>query len=135
MSRLVFPSVGAPYRGFVGEIRGWLQRMASYLDRSPGAATAIISQVQTFANAVGASINATNVALSLRNYTGAAYTPARTVTFKAFPGSTPDQVWLPSTALPLISGTKVTAPAITGTYVNGYTFTIVNGAITAIVAS
>lgn len=35
----------------------------------------------------------------------------------------------------LSSGVKVTAPAITGSYVNGYTFTIVDGAITAIVAS
>lgn len=35
----------------------------------------------------------------------------------------------------LTSAVKVTAPAATGTYTNGYTFTIVNGAITAVVAS
>ena len=35
----------------------------------------------------------------------------------------------------IVSGVKVTAPAAIGTYVNGYTFTIVNGNITAIVAS
>lgn len=40
-----------------------------------------------------------------------------------------------STQVTLTSGTKVLAPAVTGTYVNGYTFTIVNGVITAIVAS
>lgn len=42
---------------------------------------------------------------------------------------------LPSTQIKVSSGVKVTAPAITGTYVNGYTFTIVGGVVTAIVAS
>lgn len=42
---------------------------------------------------------------------------------------------IPTTSKQIDSGVKVTAPAITGTYVNGYTFTIVGGVITAIVAS
>lgn len=42
---------------------------------------------------------------------------------------------LPGTQRIVTSGVKVTAPAITGTYVNGYTFTIVGGVITGIVAS
>lgn len=41
----------------------------------------------------------------------------------------------PTTQVRINSGVKVTAPAITGTYVNGYTFTIAGGVITAIVAS
>lgn len=44
-------------------------------------------------------------------------------------------ITLPGTQKIITSAVKVTAPAITGTYVNGYTFTIVNGNITAIVAS
>lgn len=138
MAKLVFPSVPAPYRGFVGEVRGWLSRIASFVERSPGATgstTHILAQVQVLVNKLGGSLNANNAVLSLRNYLGAAYTPVRTVVFKAQPGVTPDQVWLGSTELPLISGTKVLGPAITGSYTNGYTFTIVNGAITAVVAS
>ncbi|QIG73213.1 hypothetical protein [Rhizobium phage RHph_I40] len=42
---------------------------------------------------------------------------------------------IPSTSVVIASGVKVTAPAITGSYVDGYTFTIVNGVITGIVAS
>lgn len=44
-------------------------------------------------------------------------------------------ITLPGTQKLLTTAVKVTAPAITGTYVNGYTFTIVGGNITAIVAS
>jgi hypothetical protein len=51
MAKLVFPSANAPYRGFVGEVRGWLNRIASYVQNSPQAApilsehiSALISQ-------------------------------------------------------------------------------------------
>ena len=44
-------------------------------------------------------------------------------------------ITIPGTQRLITSGVKVTAPAITGTYVNGYTLTIANGVITAIVAS
>lgn len=43
MANLVFPATKAPYRGFVGEIRGWLRRIASYVEQSP-ASGPIISQ-------------------------------------------------------------------------------------------
>lgn len=135
MAKLVFPSVPAPYRGFVGEVRGWLSRIASYSERSTGSVSVLITQLQTLANKLGASINPTNAVISVRNYLGAVYTPALPGTFKAVAGVTPDQVWLASTILPVQSGTKVLGPAITGSYVNGYTLTIVNGAVTAIVAS
>lgn len=45
------------------------------------------------------------------------------------------RVTLPGTDKIIKSTVKYTAPAVTGTYVNGYTFTIVAGVITAIVAS
>lgn len=40
-----------------------------------------------------------------------------------------------SNQIKVTSGVKITAPAITGSYVNGYTLTIVGGVVTAIVAS
>ncbi len=40
-----------------------------------------------------------------------------------------------STVLLVQSGVEFLAPAITGSYVNGYTLTIVNGVVTAISAS
>lgn len=99
MAKLVFPSVGAPYRGFVGEVRGWLSRIASYAEKQPGAKAAINTQL----------------AVLLAN-TG--YVPT-----------------IPSNQKLITTAVKVTAPAATGTYVDGYTFTIVGGNITAIVAS
>lgn len=42
---------------------------------------------------------------------------------------------IPGTQKLLTTAVKVNAPAVTGTYVNGYTFTISGGNITAIVAS
>jgi hypothetical protein len=101
MAKLVFPSVNAPYRGFVGEVRGWLNRTASWLEKSPGGKATLESQIKAF-------VTQTDL----------------TVTDP-----------LPSTQKIIVSGTKVTAPEITGTYVDGYTFTIVDGTITAIVAS
>lgn len=44
-------------------------------------------------------------------------------------------VKLPSTVAAVTNAVKQTLPAITGTYTNGYTFTVTNGVITAIVAS
>lgn len=99
MAKLVFPSVGKPYRGFVGEVRGWFKRIASWAENSPGGKAVVNTQIA-----------------ALAAYTG--YTQA-----------------LPSTSVEVKSGVKFTAPAITGTYVNGYTATVVNGVITALVAS
>ncbi len=42
---------------------------------------------------------------------------------------------LPTTVKEVVSGVKYTMPQATGSYVNGYTFTVVAGAITAAVAS
>lgn len=130
MAKLVFPSVGTPYRGFIGELRGWFNRIASYAERSPDAAAVIMTQVSVLATKLGGFAAATGATLALRNYLGTAYTPARTVTAQA-----DGTVRMGSTTLPLISGTKVLMPQATGSWVDGYTFTIVNGAVTAVVAS
>lgn len=53
MSKLAFPSVAAPYRGFVSELRTWFQRIASFLERSPGAASDLKAHTAVLATAVG----------------------------------------------------------------------------------
>lgn len=45
MAKVNYPSVGAPYRGFTGEVRGWLNRIASYVDDCPDAKAAIGAQI------------------------------------------------------------------------------------------
>lgn len=44
-------------------------------------------------------------------------------------------VGVPSNQIVVTSGVEFAGPAISGTYVNGYTLTIVGGVVTAIVAS
>ena len=45
MAKLVFPAVGKPYRGFIGEVRGWFNRIASYVEDQPSATTALNTQI------------------------------------------------------------------------------------------
>lgn len=130
MAKLVFPSVGAPYRGFIGELRGWLNRIASYYEKQPGAAASLMAQINVLAVKLGGMALTAGQSLSLRNYQGTAYTPTRSVTLQA-----DGTVRLSGTEIPIVSGTKVIMPQASGSYVNGYTFTVVNGAITAAVAS
>lgn len=56
MAKLVFPSVKAPYRGFAGEVRGWLNRIASYTDRSPDAKAVLAAQIKALSQ-VGIDLN------------------------------------------------------------------------------
>lgn len=65
---------------------------------------------------VGANADVASQVSAFINQAGLTFTPA-------------------STQLLVTSGVKVTGPAITGLYVNGYTLTIVGGVVTAIVAS
>lgn len=53
MSKLVFPGVGAPYRGFIGEVRGWSRTIASYAQKQPQAKPAILSQLQVLLTNLG----------------------------------------------------------------------------------
>lgn len=53
MSNLVFPGVGSPYRGFVGEIRGWFRRIATYAEKSPQSKAVINTQLAILAANLG----------------------------------------------------------------------------------
>lgn len=53
MSKLVFPAVGAPYRGVIGEVRGWFNRIASYAEKSPGAVAPLNTQLAVLATKLG----------------------------------------------------------------------------------
>lgn len=72
----------------------------------------------------GATVNVTNSA-----GTAVAGTETATVVAGAL------TVKLASTVAPVVNGVKLVLPNITGTWVNGFTFTVVAGVITAIVAS
>lgn len=65
----------------------------------------------------------------------AAADAACSAAYVALAAASADAVVTGSTVLVVKSGVEFLAPAITGTYVNGYTLTIVNGLVTAIVAS
>ena len=60
---------------------------------------------------------------------------ANTTTYPEFNPASPPAQDVGATQKVLSSGVKFTGPAITGTYVNGYTPTIVNGVVTGLVAS
>lgn len=53
MAKLVFPSVDAPYMGFIGEVRGWFDRIASYAENSPGAVPVLNTQLDVLAEELG----------------------------------------------------------------------------------
>jgi hypothetical protein len=100
MSKLSFTSVvNKAYSGTISEARTFFQRLASWVERDPTAATDLNNQLQALTAATGFVQNQ------------------------------------PGTKLLVTSGVKITAPAITGSYVNGYTLTIAGGVVTAIVAS
>lgn len=58
MAKLVFPSVNAPYRGFMGEVRGWLNRTASWLEKSPGGKATLETQLKAFGEQTGLDLAA-----------------------------------------------------------------------------
>lgn len=133
MAKLVFPSVGAPYRGFVGEVRGWLSRIASYSERQAGAIPSLVAQINVLAVKLGSAVVTTAQTLSLRNYLGSVFTPSIATSVVVTGGAA--TIRLPSTVIPAQSGVLVPIPAPTGSYVSGITLTIVNGAVTAAVLS
>lgn len=45
MSQVVFPAAKAPYRGFVGEVRGWLRRINTYVKNSPQSGPTVSAQL------------------------------------------------------------------------------------------
>lgn len=53
MSKLLFPSAGKPYRGFVSEVRTWFQMISSFVTRNPGSASDINEHIGALALATG----------------------------------------------------------------------------------
>ena len=100
MAKLTYGAITEKaYAHNISEFRNWYQRIASFVSKSPGAATDVNASLQPLVAATG-------------------FVQTQ-----------------PGTKLLVTSGVKVLGPAITGSYVNGYTLTIVGGAVTAIVAS
>lgn len=122
MAKLTFAQVGAPYRGAIGEFQFYMKRFASYLDKSAGAASDLLKTIKAYFDYAGTVFTVKDT--STQSATGTL----------AVNGAGLD-VALPTTAKIIKSGVKVTMPQASGSYVNGYTFTVVNGAITAAVAS
>lgn len=89
MAKLVFPSVNAPYRGFMGEVRGWLNRTASWLEKSPGGKATLEAQVKAFGEQTGLDLTEPLPATSAVVTNGQTFTttsPAGTVTLTVAAG-------------------------------------------------
>lgn len=53
MAKLVFPGASAPYRGYISEVRTWLQMIASFARQSPASNAVINEQLAVLAAATG----------------------------------------------------------------------------------
>lgn len=96
----------------------------NYLSPVNPAYNGLVSEIRTHLNILARRINASPGALiEARNQLSS---------FMANIGITP---LLPANQAVVTSTVKVTMPAATGTYVDGYTFTVANGVITGAVAS
>lgn len=131
MAKLAFPQCTAPYRGAIGEFRFYLQRMATFRDESSGAVADLRNMVATFLGYIGSALVTGGTNLTVSDASG---TTQATPLVTAADGTVTSAI-IPTTSKIIKSTVKVIMPAATGSYVNGYTFTIVNGAITAAVAS
>ena len=89
MSKLTFPAVAAPYRGFVDKLRNWMRETATFVQDSPASRAEVVSQIGAFVNDETTTI--------------------------------------------VSSAQVLTGVAPSGTYTTSVTFTVANGAITAIV--
>lgn len=101
----------------------------------PGVETAnVAASVLTSVSlpATAAVVNQADANVVIQNSAGAAVTSAGVATVAA---GVLSNVKLPATIAAVTNTVKVLAPAITGTWTNGYTFTVAAGVITAIVAS
>ena len=145
LRRIPWPVTTGTYRFNIGNLRQRLDEVYDWLRKTKGTAakTEVGATIGAFMTKAGIDfgvilpatsavvINSQDVPMgdatgdANGRATGSAIVEANAVT----------RVNLPSTAKVVKSAVKYTGPAITGSYVNGYTFTIVNGQITAIVAS
>lgn len=97
--------------------------------------TATVAQLYAARNELITALKAVEGKLLVMNPALNAVTDAAgTDAITALAGAGVDAVATGSTVLLAKSGVEFLAPAITGTYVNGYTLTIVDGVVTAIVA-
>lgn len=53
MAKLTYPAVGKPYRGFIGEVRGWFNRIASFTDNSEDSKSVLNTQIAVLAAKTG----------------------------------------------------------------------------------
>jgi len=142
MARITFPSSAvAAYKGAVSEMRSMLSRWGGRIDRSPGLGVELGKQISAFMNAyaIAPVLAATQVVIS-NAQSGIAVANSASVAIAGthtadVAGGALTRIRLATTVAPVVSGVKVTMPNVTGTYVNGITFTVVNGVITAAVAS
>jgi hypothetical protein len=82
--------------------------------------------------ATAAVVNQADANVTVQNSAGAAISAAGVATVAA---GVLSNVKLPATVAGVLNGVKITMPNITGTYVNGITFTVAGGVITGGVAS
>lgn len=139
---IAFPSVLAPaYKGFVSGLRTYLNQVHRHVTRSPGSKADVGRQISAVMNDLGivptllpnqfVIQNADTLPGQIKNSAGAQASSG--VAFVAAGALT--EIRLAATDTIVKSTVKVVMPAITGSYVNGYTFTVANGVITGGVAS
>lgn len=141
---IAYPApVNTAYAGYLSDVRHDLDEWYDWVLHSPKAKTDLANQIKAWAGAAGVSLNVipSNQALVTNGDTNIPLGDATAVANGQDTGTAAvasgaiTRITLPSTDKIVKSGVKYLGPAITGTYTNGYTLTIVNGAITAIAAS
>lgn len=142
MAKIVYPSSAVPaYKGIVSELRSRLNWFASRIDRAPAAAAEIGKQISAFLNAYSITPTLPSTQAIIAN--GQAPIPISNSAGVGVVGShTADvannsvtRIRLSSGIAPVRDTVKVIMPQVTGSYTNGYTFSVTAGVITGAVAS
>lgn len=129
MAKLTFPSVARPYISSLSAVRTVLLSWARLVDLSPSLAAPLREQIATLMTYIGGS--AAGSSITILDAAGT----TDTSTIQKNGAGLVTSVTHPGTSKVVKSTVKFLAPATTGSYVNGYTLTIANGVVTAIVAS
>ncbi len=140
MAKITWPSLGAvvAYDGNVSTLRTGLTRIASWVEKSPAAKAVVGTHLSALLNylAITPTLPATQAIVSNAQTLTITDAAARSaLATETVAGGAITSSVLPGTSALINSTVKFTAPAITGSYVNGYTLTIAAGVVTAIVAS
>lgn len=130
------------YRGDIANLRHELDKVYDgILEKKAGWKTAVAQTIREFSTQAAITLTTATQAVVSNAQTGIPLGDATAVAngqdngTAAVAAGAITRITLPSTDKIIKSTVKYTGPAITGTYVNGYTFTIAAGQITAIVAS